>query len=144
MKTADLYISPFQKLLGLELISATESGVSIRLPATEGLLRMKRSSQLHGGVLSALIDIAGSYAVEVVVGGDAPTVDLRIDYLRPAEGDLVATARVLKRGRKLCVADVEVRDLRDKLVATGRGLFANTAEGSEHGRSRRATGHFAE
>jgi uncharacterized protein (TIGR00369 family) len=126
MKTADLHISPFQKLLGLELVSAGDGGVTIRMPPNPHLLRVDGSAQLHGGVLTALIDIAGSYAVEVAVGGDAPTVDLRIDYLKPAEGELVATARVQKRGRKLCVADIEVRDGRQKVVAIGRGLFANT------------------
>ena len=126
MKTADLHISPYQKLLGLELVSAGDDGVSIRLPADAKLLRIEGSSQLHGGVLSALVDIAGSYAVEVAVGGDAPTIDLRIDYLKPAMGEVVATARVLKRGRTLCVADVEIRDAQQKLVATGRGLYANS------------------
>ena len=126
MKIADLHISPFQKLLGLELVAASETGVTIRMPSNPHLLRVDGSPQLHGGVLSALIDIAGSYAVEAVVGGDAPTVDLRIDYLRPAEGELVALAMVQKRGRKLCVADVEVRDARQKVVAIGRALYANT------------------
>jgi len=126
MKTADLQISPFQKLLGLELVRAGDDGVTIRMPPNPDLLRIDGSLQLHGGVLSALIDIAGSYAVEVAVGGDAPTIDLRVDYLKPAERELVATAWVVKRGQKLCLADVEVRDARQKLVAVGRGLYANT------------------
>jgi uncharacterized protein (TIGR00369 family) len=50
-------------------------------------------------------------------------VDLRIDYLRPARGSLRVTARAVKVGRTLGVADIEVRDEEDRLVAIGRGTY---------------------
>jgi uncharacterized protein (TIGR00369 family) len=127
MKSSDLRVSPFQNFLGVELIMANEDSVVIRLPERHELQRGPGEPQFHGGVVGALIDIAGSYAVESAVGGDAPTADLRVDYLRPASGVLTATARVVKRGRTLCVADVEVRDSEERLVAIGRGSFMNTA-----------------
>ena len=127
MKTSDLKISPFQNFLGLELVHADDESVVIRLPERDELHRGPKGRQFHGGVISSLIDIAGSYAVEVAVGGDAPTVDLRIDYLRPASGLLTATGRVVKRGRTLCVADVEIRDSEQRLIAVGRGSFLNTS-----------------
>jgi uncharacterized protein (TIGR00369 family) len=133
MKTADLHISPFQKFLGIELLHADTESVIIRLPEKPELHRGPEGGQYHGGVISSLIDIAGSYAVELAVGGDAPTVDLRIDYLRPASGALTATGRVIKRGRNLGVADVEVRDSDQRLVAVGRGSFLNTSGTSEKG-----------
>ena len=135
MRTSDLHISPFQKFLGIELLHADTESVTICLPAKSDLHRGPEGGQYHGGVISSLIDIVGSYAVELVIGGDAPTVDLRIDYLRPASGALTATGRVIKRGRKLCLADVEVRDSDQRLVAVGRGSFLNTSEASGKGES---------
>jgi uncharacterized protein (TIGR00369 family) len=78
----------------------------------------------HGGILASLIDLAGHAAVAVKIGKPAPTIDLRIDYLRPAPGvELEARARVLRAGRAIGRADIEV--LADGvLVAVGRGTFS--------------------
>ncbi len=119
----DLAESPFHRLLGLELVRAEEGLFEIRVPFRPEFLRADGEDWLHGGVLSAVIDIAGDYAVASQTGGDVPTVDLRIDYLRPARGSLLVTARVVKVGRTLGVADVEVRDDEGRIVAIGRGTY---------------------
>jgi uncharacterized protein (TIGR00369 family) len=68
--------------------------------------------------------LAGHAAVAVHIGKPAPTIDLRIDYLRPAPGvTLFARAQVLRAGRSVARADVEV--IADgKIVAVGRGSFS--------------------
>ena len=56
-----------------------------------------------------------------------PTINLRTDYLRPAVGaSLTAVGRVRRASRTLAVVDVEVHDEEQKLVALGRGTYANT------------------
>ena len=117
--------SPFQRFLGIELLSAEPGAVEIRLPFREELRRTDGDDWLHGGVLSALVDIAGAYAVYTRTGGAAPTIDLRIDYLRPAlRGDLVASGQAIKIGSRVGVADIEVMDSGGKLICTGRGAYA--------------------
>jgi uncharacterized protein (TIGR00369 family) len=55
----------------------------------------------------------------------APTIDLRVDYMRPAEGKtLVAHARLLKAGRTVARVDIEIRDDQNRIVALGRGTFS--------------------
>jgi uncharacterized protein (TIGR00369 family) len=55
-----------------------------------------------------------------------PTIDLRVDYLRPARrGPLTATGQTVRVGRTVSVADVEVRDESATLVAVGRGVYAS-------------------
>ncbi|MCS0496571.1 PaaI family thioesterase [Ancylobacter sp. MQZ15Z-1] len=81
----------------------------------------------HGGVVAGLIDLAGHAAVAVQIGRIAPTIDLRVDYLRPVPGvELTATARVLKLGRTIARADIEVADETGMVYAVGRGTFSTT------------------
>ncbi len=61
----------------------------------------------------------------IVVGGGVPTINLRIDYLRPAVGDaLTGTARVRRAGRTVALVDVDVYDEQQNLVAVGRGTYS--------------------
>ncbi len=128
MNQPDLSQSPYQRFLGLKLVRFEEGLVEICMPFREEFLREDGSDWLHGGIISALIDIAGDYAVYSKTGGDVPTVDLRVDYLRPTQrGSLTAIGRTAKVGRRVSVADVEVRDERGQLVAVGRGVYASPA-----------------
>lgn len=118
---------PFHSILKPEPLDADpEQGtVTIRVPFREELARAKGDRAFHGGVIASLIDLAGHAAVAVKIGRMAPTIDLRIDYLRPAEGDaVIAHAKILKAGRTTARVDIEVRDLQDRTVAVGRGAFS--------------------
>ncbi|HXW89969.1 MAG TPA: PaaI family thioesterase [Terriglobales bacterium] len=129
MNQPDLSQSPYQRFLGLKLVRFEDGLVEINMPFREEFLREDGSDWLHGGIVSALIDIAGDYAVYSQTGGDVPTVDLRIDYLRPTKrGSLTAIGRTVKVGRRLSVADVEVRDENGQLVAVGRGAYASPVQ----------------
>src|SRR5262249_2167807 len=112
--------SPFMRFLGLELIRSDTGSVEVRLPFREEFLRGDGSDWLPGGVVSSLADIVGDYAVVTETGVGVPTIDLRVDYLRPARrGDLTAVGRTLRVGRTVSVADVEIRDASGMVVAVG-------------------------
>lgn len=107
------------------MVSAEPGRVVIRLPFRDELLRADDSDWYHGGVVAALIDIAGDYALWSQIGSGLPTIDMRVDWLRPARrGTLVAEGRAIKVGRTVSTADVEVRDEKGELVAIGRGTYA--------------------
>ena len=118
--------SPYQRFLGLVLERVRDDEVVIRLPFREEFLRENGSDWLHGGIVSALVDIAEDDAVATKSDEGVPTIDLRIDWLRPARAsEIVATGRVVKAGRRVSVADIEVHDAKGQLVAVGRGLYAS-------------------
>jgi uncharacterized protein (TIGR00369 family) len=120
--------SPFHRLIGLELVRAEDGQVEMRLPWRDDFRRADGSDWYHGGVIAALIDIAGDYAIASRLGRWVATIDLRVDYLRPArEGALVATAHAVKVGRTVGVADVDLRDAQGAVVAVGRCAYS-TAE----------------
>lgn len=78
----------------------------------------------HGGVIGALADITGHAAVAVWCGHAVPTISLLVDYVRPAEGELLVARGVLRRlGRAVGRADVEMT-IDNRLVALGRGTFS--------------------
>ena len=119
--------SPFHRWLKPEVsaVAADDNEVVIRLPLRKELDRDEAGTGVHGGVISALIDIAGDYAIASRLGRGVPTIDLRVDYLRPARrGDLRALARAVKVGRTVGVADVELRDANDAVVAIGRCAYS--------------------
>ena len=118
---------PFHHVLRPQAIDANaENGtVTIRLEFRDELARAKDGKAFHGGVIASLIDLAGHAAVAVKIGRMAPTIDLRIDYMRPAEGDaIIAHARLLKAGRSVARVDIEILDTQNRTVALGRGTFS--------------------
>lgn len=119
--------SPFHRLLGLELVRAQDGDVEMRLPWRDDFRRADDSNWYHGGIISALVDIAGDYAIASKLGRWVPTIDLRVDYLRPAlEGELTALAHAVKVGRTVGVADVELRDAKGAVVAIGRCAYSTS------------------
>ena len=118
---------PFHGFLRPEAVSvdAFDGTVTIKLPFRPEFRRAEDASDYHGGVVAALIDLAAHAAVAVQIGRMAPTIDLRIDYLRAAPGvDLTATARVLRLGRSIARADVDISADGTPLLAVGRGTFS--------------------
>jgi|SRR5271168_4695804 len=119
--------SPYHRLLGLEAVStdATTGSVTLCLHMRPEFQRAANDSFVHGGIIAALIDIAGHAAVAVQIDRMAPTIDLRIDYLRPAGGNqFTATAKLLRCGRSVARVDIEVSDSQGCIVAVGRGSFS--------------------
>ncbi len=121
--------APYHAFLAPEPLSVDSVAgiVTVRVAAKPEFRRAYDSEDWHGGVIAAVIDVAAHAAVAVRIGTVAPTIDLRIDYLSGARGDLIAKGTLLRAGRSIGRADVEVRDGRNVLVAVGRGTFSTLA-----------------
>jgi len=70
-------------------------------PYQPHLSRAPDEASYHGGVIATLIDLAGHAAVAVSIGRMAPTIDLRIDYLRPADNSESDSDRDIDQGGPL-------------------------------------------
>ena len=85
------------------------------------------TGQWHGGPIAAIIDTVGDFALVMAIGKPLPTINFRVDYLRPAiNTDLIATARVRRNGRTVGVVDVDVANAQGTLLAIGRATYATT------------------
>jgi uncharacterized protein (TIGR00369 family) len=120
--------SPFMSFLGLRVTSVDHerSELTVTMPLRAEIERGVGTAQFHGGPIAAFIDSVGDFAVALIVGGGVPTINIRIDYLKPAVGkSLSGTARVRRSGRTVTVVDVDVYDEGGALVAVGRGTYSS-------------------
>jgi uncharacterized protein (TIGR00369 family) len=114
--------SPFARHVGIEIESLEADRARLRLPFAEAVATM--GDVVHGGAVTTLVDTAAMAAAwctdDVPDSLRGTTVGLSVDFLAAARGgDLVAEARVLRRGSSLSFCDVEVRDAEEQLVAKG-------------------------
>jgi len=119
--------SPFISFLGLTVVSADPATqeVVMKLPMRPEFERGPGSNQWHGGPIAAVIDTVGDYALVMTIGRGLPTINFRVDYLRPAVNtSLTATARVRRAGKSVGVVDVDVDDDAGRLVAVGRATYS--------------------
>ncbi|MEM9288053.1 MAG: PaaI family thioesterase [Pseudomonadota bacterium] len=110
--------------LKVETLDVAATSLTLTMPLQAAVERAPGSEQFHGGPVASLIDTAGDYAVALGVGGGVPTMNFRVDYLRPCTGSVlkaVATARRI--GRTVSVADVDILNEQGKLCAVGRGSY---------------------
>ena len=125
-----LGLGRFHQFLGLELLDHGAGTVRIRMPWRREFERGPDTGQWHGGVIAAFIDIAGDFALVTQLGQAIPTINLRIDYLRPAiNTDLTAAARVLRAGKSVGTVDIDITDNAGKAVAVGRGTYSTLVPG---------------
>jgi uncharacterized protein (TIGR00369 family) len=119
--------SPFLHFLQLRVVSLDHAAgtLTASMPMRPEFERRPGTGQFHGGPIAAFIDVVGDFAVGMAAGGGVPTINLRIDYLRPAIGrSLTGTARVRRAGRTVALVDVDVHDEQNGLVAIGRGTYS--------------------
>lgn len=111
----------------ISIAELTDGSASVRLGADPAMLR-------PGGTVSgptmfkladftiyaALLGHLGDYALQAV------TTSMTMNFLsRPAPADLIAQARLIKVGRRLAIADVEIySDGRPDMVAHATGTYA--------------------
>jgi uncharacterized protein (TIGR00369 family) len=118
--------SPFNALLALEVVTADpqKQEVVMRLKMRPEFERLAGTGQWHGGPIAAAIDIVGDYALAMLFGKPLPTINLRVDYLRPGKDTLTLVALIRRSGKSVGVVDVEVLNEAGELVALGRANYS--------------------
>ncbi len=124
----------FNRYLGLKVESFDVEAPKLRLDMRPELVGNPSRQILHGGVISATLDVAGGFAIMLLVLSEsaAPptsfpnmgTIDLRVDYLRPGRGKFfIATARIVRKGSRIAVTHMELHNDSGELVATGGAAY---------------------
>ena len=128
---------PHARALGMRLGEVSRGVVVISMPYDERFVGDPTTGVLHGGAVSALMDTSAGGAV-LTMGGrgvSTATLDLRIDYMRPATPGqtIVARAECYHLTRSVAfVRIIATDDDTERPVATGMGAFTfETSESRE-------------
>lgn len=86
---------PFSRALGMKIDEISDGVAVISMPFNPALIGDPDTGVIHGGAVSALMDTCGGAAVLAANEGPqaTATIDLRIDYMRPANPGERITAK---------------------------------------------------
>ena len=121
--------SPFWQWAGIKSHRLEAGVVELTMKTRPEMINLGNGS-MHGGMTAALIDsavaavIGSVYSIGVEITG-MTTVDLNVTYLEAVkpESSLVCRAKLIRKGRTVCVGDAEVRDQDGRLCAVGRATY---------------------
>lgn len=113
--------------LGLTVVDAAPGQLTLSLPYSERIIGNPETGVIHGGAITTLMDTTSGSVM--ICGLDdfelCPTLDLRVDYMRPAEpGKPVhARAEIRKMTRNIAFTRCEAFQEDGEVVATCVGTF---------------------
>lgn len=125
---------PFATRLGVTVTDVSDDGARLLLPYQRD--HMNVNGVLNGGASASLITMAGTlaawYGVDLETRTDVRCVDLAVQYLDAGrEEDVVAEARVLRRGRDVAFVDVAAHTSAGRPICHGL-LTYHTADHGGH------------
>jgi uncharacterized protein (TIGR00369 family) len=114
--------SPFASHLGLQADTIEPDHVRLSMPFQEQLVTV--GDVVHGGAISSLIDTTATIAawsgLQSLDNARGTTISLTVSFIAAARGrDLIADARVVRRGKTVCFCEVHVGDGQGTTVAQG-------------------------
>lgn len=112
---------PIASLFDFRIVSVVEG--EIAFACTPGESAYNPIGVVHGGLVCTLLDSVGGCAVQSTLpaGVAYTSIEISVRYMRPLRADgseITATGRVVKSGRRVAVAEGEIRDAAGGLVAT--------------------------
>jgi uncharacterized protein (TIGR00369 family) len=112
--------APFSAVLGLKIQTARDGVAVVRMPFNLMLLNDGGpKAPIHGGAIASLADVAACAAVwSLPETTRSATISITVNYTGfGAETDLIATARVRRKSKRLASLHVEIVDESAALIA---------------------------
>ncbi|MDP6343285.1 MAG: PaaI family thioesterase [Alphaproteobacteria bacterium] len=122
---------PHMREVGLELLSADADGVIAKIEHRDHFVGDPETGVIHGGIITVLLDSISGMCIPLVLDEPAipATLDLRIDYLKPATPKVAIFARAhcYKATRHIAFSrGVAYQDSMDDPIAHCAGSFMLT------------------
>jgi len=124
---------PHAKAVGLSVVSVERGAAVLKLPYNDNLVGNPDTGVVHGGVITTLLDNCCGIAVGASLNEMRPiaTLDLRIDYMKPAtpKEDILARAECYKVTANIAFvrATAYHTDISDPIATAVGAFMLNTA-----------------
>lgn len=117
-------VAPYHQWLAMELESADADGVVIGIKWRDEMQSRTDPPIMHGGIVAALLDVAGLYAILAAGGTVRSTAYLHVDYHKSVPpGPVKVRSEAIRIGRALSVADAFLYGAALDPLASGRGGY---------------------
>lgn len=115
---------PISHLMGIMMVEAEEGAMTWRLPVTEWL--HSPAGAVYGGAIAAFAEIVmmGAAMTTIPARTAVAPLDMKVNFLRPLIADgsyLIGKGRVVHKGRRIAVVNVDLTNAEGKSVAMARG-----------------------
>ncbi len=117
--------APYYQLLQIRMDQIDTGFARFRMPFRKELTQAY--GVVHGGAIATLADTAVAFALMTIVqpGEKVTTAEFKINFFSSVKsGEMIGEARVVHTGKRLVVADMEVKDQTGELVAKGMATYA--------------------
>jgi acyl-CoA thioesterase len=118
----------FWRHLGIDVVDAKDGWVRLSVRVRDELCNTA-GAPVHGGVYSALVDMAVGGALSTIHEASAggvgqTTLDLNVSFIAGTrQGEVFAEGRILRRGRTIAFGEATITDSDGKLLAVGRATY---------------------
>ena len=144
MRLVEYYLqAPFHQWLGLQYKDLTQGNVELSFHTIDEFIGNPLKGVLHGGVEAAALDATGGLQAiichyelyahlpeqeQIAILMNSSTIDMRVDYLRPAKGEhFTLKGSLRRRGKNITVISIEMLDDKKKEVALATASYAIAA-----------------
>ena len=117
--------APYYQLLQITLEQIDTGFARFRMPFRKELTQAY--GVVHGGAIATLADSAVAFAVMTLIqpGEKVTTAEFKINFFSAVtKGEMFGEARAVYTGKRLVVADMEVKNENGKLLAKGIATYA--------------------
>ena len=117
-------VNPLFEFLGVKIVRLSKEQVVLALPFREDFIQ--GGGVIAGGVMATLADEAMAHVVlaNLEEGQSTATIEMNLRFLKPIkQGEIIAEAALLKKGRQVLTVEAKIRDRQNQLLAQAGASF---------------------
>ena len=128
IKKAIEELVPIHKFLGVELLEIRQGYAKVKVPFREEVIGDFMRRRWHGGIIATIMDSVGGIAGGTYATSPKDkmaTIDLRVDYLKPAEASaIIVEGEIVRLGKSILVTRMKAyQEGNDELISEGKGVY---------------------
>lgn len=114
--------TPFLNFIGFKIDHFEEGNIRLKLSVKDQF--MNSHGTLHGGIHASMLDVILGMTIRSVTKTSCTTINLNVNYLNVSDSkNLYATGKILKLGYRNVIAEGEIYDSDEVLIAKAVGTF---------------------